>query len=230
IRSATDFLPSYIRQFINLVSTLSPNLSSGKTSRLTAALRRDMAISLFWTLGAVFRTALTAVFDALGVERTADDMIAHTREILDPPTADQDNRVLLQVVTLARDVTRHLKAVGEPHARHFAQSGIGLFRRGRVDARAHPALLRAGFHRRHLVACHLRPPRIADQLVYRRHPSQPSKTKQSPDAIVTPGRWILVPNLYAPPHKSAEPYASIRLRLGGVLRPAPNRTILLCRW
>src|SRR5712675_750257 len=205
MRSATDFLPSYIRQFINLVSTLSPNLASGKTSRLTAARRRDMAISLFWTLGAVFRTALTAVFDALGVERTADDMIAQTREILDPPTADQDNRVLLQVVTLARDVTRHLKAVGEPHARHFAQSGIGLFRRGRVDARAHPALLRTGFHRRHLVARHLRPPRIADQLVYRRHrhnlvkQSNRPKTKQSPDATATPGRSKTVPSLCAPP-------------------------------
>src|SRR6266849_1140928 len=41
--SATDFLPSCIRQFMNLVTTASPNLGSGRTSRLTAARRRDMA-------------------------------------------------------------------------------------------------------------------------------------------------------------------------------------------
>src|SRR5438270_7469385 len=142
MRSATDFLPSYIRQFINLVNTLSPNFASGKTSRLTAARRRDMTDSLLRPLGAVFRTALAAVFDPLGVERAADDVIPHTRKILDPAAPDQDDRMLLQVVALARNVARDLEPVGQAHARHLAQRGIGLFRCGRVDARAHPALLR----------------------------------------------------------------------------------------
>ena len=35
MRSATDFLPSYIRLFMNLVSTMSPNLASGRTSRFS---------------------------------------------------------------------------------------------------------------------------------------------------------------------------------------------------
>src|SRR5205814_8642872 len=33
-------------------------------------------------------------------------------------------------------------AVRQPHARHFPKRGVGLFRRGRVHARAHSPLLR----------------------------------------------------------------------------------------
>ena len=46
--SAAAFLPWYIRQFMNLVRTSSPNLASGMTSRLTAARRRDIARSLYF--------------------------------------------------------------------------------------------------------------------------------------------------------------------------------------
>src|SRR5260370_37287214 len=103
--SATDFLPSCIRQFMNLVTTLSPNLGSGWTSRLTAARRRDIALPfLFRPLGAVFRAALAAVLDALGVVRAANDVIAHAGQVLDPAAADQHDRVLLQIGALAGDV------------------------------------------------------------------------------------------------------------------------------
>src|SRR6267142_2653724 len=121
MRSATDFFPSYIRQFINLVRIASPNFGSGKTSRLTAARRRDTGVPLFWTLGAVFRTALAAVLDALGIEGAADDVITHSREVFDPATADQYHRMLLQVVTLTGDVARNLVPVGEANPRDLPQ-------------------------------------------------------------------------------------------------------------
>src|SRR5260370_41464761 len=122
MRSATDFLPSCIRQFMNLVTTLSPNLGSGWTSRLTAARRRDIAFpSLFRPLGAVFRAALAPVLDTLGVVRAADDVIAHPGQVLDPAAADQHHRVLLQIVALAGDIARHLEPVGQPDARNLAQ-------------------------------------------------------------------------------------------------------------
>src|SRR5438477_8507370 len=146
MRSATDFLPSYIRQFINLVNTLSPNFASGKTSRLTAARRRDMTSSLFRTLGAVFRTALAAIFDALGIERATDDVVTHTGQVFDPAAPDQDDRMLLQVVALARNIARDLEPVRKAHPRHFAQCGIRLFPRGCVGARAYAAPLAACFH------------------------------------------------------------------------------------
>src|SRR5438094_7343728 len=121
MRSATDFLPSYIKQFINLVRIASPNLGSGKTSRLTAARRRDTGVPLFRTLGAVFRTTLTAILDALGIQSAADDVITHTRKIFDPTAADQHHRVFLEVVTLAGNVAGDLVAVGEAHSRHLPQ-------------------------------------------------------------------------------------------------------------
>src|ERR1700736_6710478 len=106
--SATDFLPSYIRQFMNLVSTASPNLASGRTSRLTAARRRDMGeplyLSLLRPLGAVFGTALATVLDPLGVQGAANDVVAHARQVLDAAAADQHHRMLLQVMPLAGDV------------------------------------------------------------------------------------------------------------------------------
>src|SRR6266436_5704182 len=111
MRSATDFLPSYIRQFMNLVNTLSPNFASGKTSRLTAARRRDMTASLFRALRAVLRTALAAVFDTLGIERASDDVVAHTRKVLYPAATDQDDRMLLKVVALPGNVACDLEPV-----------------------------------------------------------------------------------------------------------------------
>src|SRR5579864_209027 len=203
--SATDFLPSCIRQFMNLVTTLSPNLGSGWTSRLTAARRRDMAPSLSRPLGAVFRPALAPVLDALGVVRAADDVIAHAGQILDPAAADQHHRMLLQIVALTGDVAGHLEAVGEADARDLAQRGIRLFRCGRVDARADAAFLRAFLHRRHLVARHNRLARLVDQLVYRRHPQQPRLNAATPDRKRASGGNVSLPTEFAPSRKGTVP-------------------------
>src|SRR5579885_210285 len=102
--SATDFLPWYIRQFMNLVTTASPNFASGRTSRFTAARRRDIGRLLLRPLGAVFRAALAAILHALGVERAADDVVAHAGQVLDAAAADQHHRVFLEIVALAGDV------------------------------------------------------------------------------------------------------------------------------
>src|SRR6202000_2143783 len=88
--SAADFLPSYIRLFMNLARIRSPNLASGGIARRSARWRRNIYyISLLRTLGAIERTALLAVLDALGVEHAADDVIAHARKILPAAAADQ---------------------------------------------------------------------------------------------------------------------------------------------
>src|SRR5262245_11489704 len=97
--SATDFLPSSMTLFMNLESTTSPNLGSGRISRFSGRRRRAISIYLLlWTLGAVFRTALLAILDTLGVEHTAKNVIAHTRKVAHTAAADQDHRVLLEVV------------------------------------------------------------------------------------------------------------------------------------
>src|SRR5690606_36240314 len=44
MRSATDFLPSSIRLFMNFDSTTSPNLGSGRISRFSGRRRRDIGL------------------------------------------------------------------------------------------------------------------------------------------------------------------------------------------
>src|SRR4029453_10400928 len=103
--SATDFFPSSMTEFMNFDRTMSPNFGSGRISRFSGRRRRDIGYSflfslvrnlwvphqnailmgalsgayscgLFRTLGAVLRTRLPAVLDALGVEHAAKDVVA----------------------------------------------------------------------------------------------------------------------------------------------------------
>src|SRR5690349_5200420 len=173
MRSAAAFLPAYMRLFMNFASTRSPYLASGLISRRSARRRRAMysssRSSSLGPLGAVQRTALPAVLHALGVEHAADDVIAHTGQVLDATAAQKHDRVLLQIVPLARDVTHDLIAIGKAYLGDLAERGIRLLWRRRVDARAYAALLRTTREGRHFVALRLLTPRLADQLVDRRH-------------------------------------------------------------
>src|SRR6266704_2053883 len=111
--SATDFLPSYIRLFMNFASTMSPYLASGVTSRFSARWRRDI-VGSFVSFSAGSRLALAslalagmtatrslrplcsvdgaalfAVLDALGVQDAAQNVIANAWQVLDAAAADQ---------------------------------------------------------------------------------------------------------------------------------------------
>src|SRR4029077_20462890 len=132
----------------------------GSLTYLSGSLAR-----LLRPLGAVLRTALLAVLDALRIEHAAQDVVAHAREVLHAAAADHDHRVLLQIVALARNVTDHLEAVGQAYFCDFAQRRVRLLRRCRVDARADAAFLRRVLQRRHGIALGLLHPRLADQLI-----------------------------------------------------------------
>src|SRR3712207_1707667 len=108
----------------------------GSTGRIWAAARRDISLLL---LHAVLRAGLLAVRHAGGVERPADHLVAHARQVLDAAAADEHHGVLLQVVPLPGDVGRDLHPVREADAGDLAQRRVGLLRRRRVDARAHAA-------------------------------------------------------------------------------------------
>src|SRR5690606_23622871 len=124
---------------------------------------------LLRTLCAVFRTTLLAVLDALGVKDATDDVVAYARQVLDATATDHHHRVLLKVMAFARNVTDHLKAIGQANLGDLAQRGIRLLGRRRVDARADAPLLRVLLHGRNLVTRRRRLARLADQLVYGRH-------------------------------------------------------------
>src|SRR5207253_154378 len=70
-------------------------------------------MSALLLLRAVPAASLLAVPDALGVQRAADDLVAHAGEVLHAAAAHEHHRVLLQVVADARDVGGHLDATGE---------------------------------------------------------------------------------------------------------------------
>src|SRR4051794_22386638 len=87
-------------------------------------------MSALLLLGAVSAACLAAVLHALGVERTADDLVTNAGEVLHTTTTDQHDRVLLEVVADPGDVGGHLHAAREPHARDLAQRRVRLLGRG----------------------------------------------------------------------------------------------------
>src|SRR3954467_10919315 len=109
---------------------------------MEAAARRGIRALLL--LDAVLGTGLLAVADAGGVERPADDLVAHARKVLDAATAHEHDGVLLEVVPLARDVGGDFHLVRQAHTADLAQSRVRLLGRGRVHTGAHPALLGRG--------------------------------------------------------------------------------------
>src|SRR5271166_3060669 len=126
-------------------------------------------LALLRPLGAVLRTSLHAAGNAHRIQRAANHVIAHARQILHTAPADQHNRVLLQVVAYAWNVGRHFNSIGQPHARHLAQCRVRFLRSLRVHAGANAALLRTSLQRRarRLVTGPL--PALSHQLVKRRH-------------------------------------------------------------
>src|SRR5690606_18191147 len=94
---------------------------------------------LLWTLRSVLRTAVLAVGDALGVAAlgAANDVVAHTGQVLHTATADHHDGVFLQVVAFAGDVRGHLKAVRKSNTRNLAQRRVGLLGGRRGDTGAH---------------------------------------------------------------------------------------------
>src|SRR6476619_7858803 len=126
-------------------------------------------ISALLLLRAVTATGLLAVLDTLGVQRAADDLVADTGEVLHPAAADEHDRVLLEVVTDARDVRRDLDAARQAHAGDLAEGGVRLLRSRRVDAGADASALRRSLQGRRLVLRHLVLAALADQLINRGH-------------------------------------------------------------
>src|SRR3954463_9538501 len=142
MRSAVDFLPSSMTLLITCWTKRERKTGSGSICRMVAAERRGMGALLL--LHAVLRAGLLAVADARGVERPADDLVAHARKVLDAAATDEHDGVLLKVVPLAGDVGRDLDAARDADAGHLAQRRVRLLGRGRVHARAHAAPLRGG--------------------------------------------------------------------------------------
>src|SRR5580700_1331212 len=150
MRCAVERLPSHIIELMNFCTKSLPYTESVVTSRRgTNPLRGILFFSSYpaqlllrglGPLGAVFRAPLLAVLYAGGVERSANNVIAHAGKVFHAAAAHEHDGVLLQVVADPGNVSRDFNAVGQAGARDFSQGGIGFLGRLRVDANADPAL------------------------------------------------------------------------------------------
>src|ERR1700689_3504374 len=142
MRSAVDFLPSSMTLLITWATSLERWTGSASRGRIWAAARRGMFV--LFLFHAVHRARLLAIADAGGVEGAAHDLVAHAGQVLDATAPDENHGVLLQVVPLAGNVGGDFHRPADPYTRDLAQRGVGLLRRGCVDARADAAALRGG--------------------------------------------------------------------------------------
>src|SRR5690606_18264556 len=120
---------------------------------------------LLRTLRAILGPALLAVLHTLGVEDTAQDVIANTGKVANAAAADQHHGVFLQIVPLAGDVGNHFTLVGQTNLGHLTESGVRLLGGRGVNTGAYAALLRVSFHGRNLVPLWLAGAWLADQLI-----------------------------------------------------------------
>src|SRR6185437_10815116 len=156
---AVFFLPSHIIELTNFSTRVELYNGSGRTSRGSGRLLRGISyllLPLGWrrsgptlrTLGAIFGPPLLTVRNAGGIERSANYVVANAGQILYTAAADEHNRMLLQIVSDAGNISGYLDAVGQTHAGHFAKSRIGLLRSGGVYTGANTTALRARLQRR----------------------------------------------------------------------------------
>src|SRR6478609_784721 len=163
MRCATCFLPSCSTLETSWETSCDPYTGSMSIGRFGAGPLRG--ISALLLLGAVAAASLLTVLDALGVEGAANDLVANTGKVLHPAAANEHDRVLLKVVTDARDVSGDLDATRQAHAGDLAESGVRLLRGGGVDAGADATALRRPLQGRRLVLRHLVLAALADQLI-----------------------------------------------------------------
>src|ERR1039457_3336742 len=88
--SALHHAVDELRHELRLVERIRENLPL----RYFTATRHDSSLRLR-TLRAVLRARLLAIGDADRVERSANDVVAHAREVLHAASADHDDRVFL---------------------------------------------------------------------------------------------------------------------------------------
>src|SRR5882724_11509396 len=132
MRSASERLPSLSTLLASAVTRGEPYTGSVTSCRFVAGPLRG--ISALLLLRAVAAASLLAVADTLGVQRTTDDLVANTRQVADSATANEHDRVLLEVMANTRYVGGDLDLAGQPDTGDLAERRVRLLRRGRIDA------------------------------------------------------------------------------------------------
>jgi hypothetical protein len=85
-----------------------------------------------------------------GVQCSPDDVIADTRKVFNAATADEHNRVLLQIVSDTWNIGGYLNPIGQSHTSHLPQRRVGLLGSLCVDTNTDASFLGTALQRRAL--------------------------------------------------------------------------------
>ena len=93
------------------------------------------------TLCTVLGTGLHTTLNTLSIQSTTDDVVTNTGKVLNTAAADQNNRVLLQVVANTGDVSGNFHTVGQAYTSDLTQCRVRLLGAGGTNSSADTALL-----------------------------------------------------------------------------------------
>lgn len=101
-------------------------------------------LSCLGSLCAVLGAGLISLGNALCVESSSDNVVTDTGQILNSSASDENNRVLLQIVTDTGNVRCYFVTVGKLNSGNFSHSGVGLLGSSRSYSGANASLLGGG--------------------------------------------------------------------------------------
>ena len=78
------------------------------------------------TLCTVLGAGLHPALHALGIQSAADDVVTHTRKVLNTTAANQNDRVLLQIVANTGDISGNFHTVGQTHTGDLTKGGVKI--------------------------------------------------------------------------------------------------------
>ena len=104
----------------------------------------ELLLASLGALCTVLGTGLHTTLNTLSIQSTTDDVVANTGKVLNTAAADQNNRVLLQVVADTGDVSGNFHTVGQAYTSDLTQCRVRLLGAGGtpdqryVSFRLHP--------------------------------------------------------------------------------------------
>ena len=101
----------------------------------------ELLLTCLGTLCTILGAGLHTALYALGIQSAADDVVTHTGKVLNTTTANQNYRVLLQVMADTRNVSGNFHAIGQTHTGDLTQCGVRLLGAGDTNSSTYATLL-----------------------------------------------------------------------------------------
>jgi len=137
----------------HVFTPLRPRTAAASSTQITRLLPEEQEISRqnsrrgdqgsgLRALRPVLGPSLLTAIDAGSVESAANDVITDPRKILHATAANQNDGMLLQIVTNPRDIRCHFHTVRQADTSHLSQRRVRLLGGRRIHAGTHPSTLR----------------------------------------------------------------------------------------